>query len=681
MSDIFVSYSRADKTRIEGLVQSLEQAGYSVWWDHALRGGHDFAKDIEREIAAAGAVLVAWSKTSVESHWVRDEADSGRGQGKLVPVTLDGTLPPMGFRQMHTIDLSQDPPSDASMAALSAALADQIEGNRELAAPTPARTRRLRPARIAIPLLLLAAIVAGYFALAGSDAEPAPVAVEEEPASLAILPFTVLGNPDIAYIGQGLAANLANDLSAYPRLRIIAGTSANAMVEQSLTAKEIGERFQIATILEGDIREDNDRLTVQVRLVESASTRLLWSDEVVGSAGDLQGIERELLLSLASALQSRLGISGATPERRPDIDQTAYDFYLRGLDAINRRGFFDPRDTARRDGYRALSRSVELQPDYADAFAARAYLGMLGTNEQLGLRSEDERLRQVRADYERALELDGDNLLALSVKARWLVDTQGKIEEGIALLEDVLARSPDYHPALYHMAAAHIVGGDHRQALAWAERLVASDPINIAQLGVMMIATFRQYDYDSYRSTLADCELCASKTRFTAFALTGLASQAQCRADRDEAVAMIRADMPGEFATHYIATIDAICEGGNPPAETVDWLLDQHLPEIALASRFGAGERALDRALRYVETGANKGNLPLIMVDARISFPPELRADPRYLKLFDSEFGRSILKYRTKNSIPDGMPLKPDEVAAEKHRMAQLEFNAGPPPP
>jgi hypothetical protein len=36
---------------------------------------------------------------------VRDEAGARRDRGRLVPLSLDGTLPPLGFRQFQSIDL------------------------------------------------------------------------------------------------------------------------------------------------------------------------------------------------------------------------------------------------------------------------------------------------------------------------------------------------------------------------------------------------------------------------------------------------------------------------------------------------------------------------------------------------------------------------------------------------
>ena len=106
MADIFLSYARADQPKIERLAEALEAAGHTLWWDRHIEGGQHFAKDIEREITAAKAVIVAWSGDSIESNWVLDEASYARDEKKLVPLSLDGTQPPFGYRQIQSLDFT-----------------------------------------------------------------------------------------------------------------------------------------------------------------------------------------------------------------------------------------------------------------------------------------------------------------------------------------------------------------------------------------------------------------------------------------------------------------------------------------------------------------------------------------------------------------------------------------------
>jgi hypothetical protein len=75
MAAIFLSYAREDRRFAKKLAQLLESAGHSVWWDSRIGGGEDFSARIEAELDKSDVVLVAWSKESVKSRWVRDEAD------------------------------------------------------------------------------------------------------------------------------------------------------------------------------------------------------------------------------------------------------------------------------------------------------------------------------------------------------------------------------------------------------------------------------------------------------------------------------------------------------------------------------------------------------------------------------------------------------------------------------
>ncbi len=105
MADVFISYAREDRNSAEKLAHALEAHGWSVWWDRDILPGKDFSAVISAEIAAARSVVVLWSKASVASHWVRDEAHEGLERNVLVPVLLDGSEPPMGYRAFQGVDL------------------------------------------------------------------------------------------------------------------------------------------------------------------------------------------------------------------------------------------------------------------------------------------------------------------------------------------------------------------------------------------------------------------------------------------------------------------------------------------------------------------------------------------------------------------------------------------------
>jgi tetratricopeptide (TPR) repeat protein len=108
MAKLFLSYSRRDQARAHRFTEWLEREGHDVWRDEDdIGGGASFSSEIEKALRDCDAVLVLWSTDSVQSAWVRDEAGYGRDTGKLIPFSLDGTEPPLGFRQFQSIDLSK----------------------------------------------------------------------------------------------------------------------------------------------------------------------------------------------------------------------------------------------------------------------------------------------------------------------------------------------------------------------------------------------------------------------------------------------------------------------------------------------------------------------------------------------------------------------------------------------
>jgi hypothetical protein len=105
MSDIFLSYARADRQRILPRIQALERRGWSVWWDLHIPYGKTYAQVIEEELEAASCVIVMWSQTSVRSYWVNTEAAEGARRGVLVPIMIDAVRIPLEFRRLQTANL------------------------------------------------------------------------------------------------------------------------------------------------------------------------------------------------------------------------------------------------------------------------------------------------------------------------------------------------------------------------------------------------------------------------------------------------------------------------------------------------------------------------------------------------------------------------------------------------
>lgn len=104
---VFVSYARADEKQAKAVIRCIDKAGFLVWWDALIPSGERFGAKIAEALEGAGAIVVLWSSHSIDSNWVQDEAGWGRDHHRLVPISIDGSDPPLGFRQLQCVDLSK----------------------------------------------------------------------------------------------------------------------------------------------------------------------------------------------------------------------------------------------------------------------------------------------------------------------------------------------------------------------------------------------------------------------------------------------------------------------------------------------------------------------------------------------------------------------------------------------
>ena len=347
MADIFISYARPDQPEIEALAAALEGAGYSVWWDRHIRGGAAYAKDIEKELDAAKAVIVAWSAVSSQSDWVKDEAALVREKGKLVPISLDATAQPLGFRQYQAIDFSawrRDPESAAARSLL-ASLQERIEH-----APDEATNETISPAAAAPfdkRMLAIAGsapiVVAALFIwlLMKPGSEVAIAADDAAPVAIAVLPFADMSaDNDQQYFSDGLSEELLNVLARVDGFNVASRTSAFALKDEKLSIGDIARRLGVDYVLEGSVRKSRSEIRVTAQLIEAASDRHLWSETYDRHLSDIFRIQDEIATAVVEAVRSELGV-----ERAADIviepataDLSAYEKYLKARELFTARG-------------------------------------------------------------------------------------------------------------------------------------------------------------------------------------------------------------------------------------------------------------------------------------------------------------------------------------------------------
>ena len=265
MSDIFLSYSREDQASARRFAESLQRAGFSVWWDQTLRSGEAYDEVTEQALKSAKAVVVLWSKASVASRWVRAEATIADRAGTLVPVMIEPCDRPVMFELRQSADLTgwRGDTDDKRWRALLDDL-KVVTGDRSAALPSASVPAAVRPSKrsglaIAVAALALILLGTGVWLLRRGhpvDGAAAGASVASVPATdktLAVLPFANLSSdPEQEFFADGLTEELLNSLARLDGLQVTEphfGVLLQGPRTRSL--KVIGEKLGVEHLLEG----------------------------------------------------------------------------------------------------------------------------------------------------------------------------------------------------------------------------------------------------------------------------------------------------------------------------------------------------------------------------------------------------------------------------------------------
>lgn len=295
MAVIFLSYSRGDGGYTPILVRALEAAGHEVWWDRHIDSGEEFTARIEAALEKADIVLVAWSKQSVKSRWVRDEAAVGADTGRLVPVSVDGSQPPMGFRQFQTLDLKgwKGTEKEARTTELLGSIARRLEANGK-AGPAPfASERKSRSAWLARQRL---SAIAAAFVLAIAAATVIHFWNRGQPSGPPTRPTVVL----LPFTAASTDARL-RDVAAQVRDSIAHTLAQSSVPVRQLVAAPRG-REAGDFLISGELSRNGDKLVATVRLVEAAQGVTVFSRRIEAATDQTRDLPERVGAQIAGTL-------------------------------------------------------------------------------------------------------------------------------------------------------------------------------------------------------------------------------------------------------------------------------------------------------------------------------------------------------------------------------------------
>jgi TolB-like protein/DNA-binding winged helix-turn-helix (wHTH) protein len=351
-----------------------------------------------------------------------------------------------------------------------------------------------------------------------------PISERGEPPrlSIVVLPFANFGgDPEQDYFADGVTDSLTTALSGITGAFVIARSTAFTFKGKPFDVKAIGRELNIRYVLEGSVQRADNRIRLNVQLIDVESGSHLWAEQFDRLVADIFEMQDEIVVRLAGQLNATLILAEARRlGKSPNPD--AFDLSLQGTASLIRgpypaclqqaRSFFaralaiDPDDVRALCGCAAadlsglsrfeapdrlkvlaaaeasLSRALFLTPERADAHLWLSFV-----------RSASNRPEEGAAEAERALALDRNMPVALAAKATAKLFL-GFAEEAVDCHRQALRLSPrdsGAHAWLYGIGAAKLHLGEYDDAAKWLRQSVMANP-NFSMAHFLLAAALGQ---------------------------------------------------------------------------------------------------------------------------------------------------------------------------------------------
>ncbi len=275
--------------------------------------------------------------------------------------------------------------------------------------------------------------------------------------SIAVLPFTVMStDPEQEFFADGMAEDIITALSKISRLLVVARNSTFTYKGKAVDVKQVSHEQGVRYVLEGSVRKAGSRVRVTAQLIDATTGLHLWAERYDRDLQDIFAVQDEITREIVVAMdvqlregeQHRVWASGTKNLEAWECMRLATDAALGGA------------AEAQPKARELLDRALELDPDYATAWAMRGRLYFTEADVGGGIGNRDQFDKAQASAFRcghRALELD-----------------------------------PGCADAYGMLALTHLNAGEHDVAMEMSEKAIALAPNNAELLGGVASAVMRK---------------------------------------------------------------------------------------------------------------------------------------------------------------------------------------------
>ena len=334
-------------------------------------------------------------------------------------------------------------------------------------------------------------------------------AISDTEKSIAVLPFVNMSSDaEQEFFSDGITEEILNSLASEKSLKVAGRTSSFAFKGQNDDLRRIGDALGVDHILEGSVRKVGSQVRITAQLVQVDDGFHLWSETYDRELTDVFAIQDEIANEILKQLRSQLlAEETLVVAEAKRTNPVVYDLYLRAKQRIYTRN-----SSEITLAMSELDKAIQLDPEYAPAFAQRGIATMLMSEQQYGDIPNNEANRRGKRFVDQALSLD-ENLAegwaalglyhtrapagaefaidhltkALSINpnlidaANWLeiaLEGVGDFKGALEITVDIVERDPLYRPAFSNAIMLFNAFGRADEAEALLRRIEAFDSSN-----------------------------------------------------------------------------------------------------------------------------------------------------------------------------------------------------------
>lgn len=364
---------------------------------------------------------------------------------------------------------------------------------------TPVTGKKLEYFTIAaLSLVVVFFIARDYLVTSGPEAEEQAStsqptiteqaeAEQDESHSIAVLPFEDYSeNADQDHFSRGIAEEILNLLAKTQGLRVAARTSSFAFAGRDVDIREIGNKLNVDTVLEGSIRKSGNKIRITAQLIKIEDGYHLWSETYDRDYADIFAIQDEISASIMSSLEVHLlGKPRPKLETERTHNMDTYSAYLIGKEKLALLGK-DNIEAA----IKKLEESIRIESDFAPAHAALARAWLMLESEPGGPKKEEVDEIVIPA-IESAIELSPSLPEAVAVRGLHHL-YRYRYEEARRDFDQAIELSPNYALAYLWRSETFYEQEKYLDMLADKEKAYSLDPMSLE------ISDQLAYDYGSF---------------------------------------------------------------------------------------------------------------------------------------------------------------------------------------